>query len=149
MLGSQQLTAGGATVLLPKKLKVGRHNLTVTFTPVAGSNVTAPRIATAVQLRVVKAKAKVTLVKAKRAKRNLRDGRSSVKRIRINAPRKAKLKGKVRIQIGKQVVGKARVKKVKGKFIAKVKVKNVRKTGQVRVIYTGDKRFKRNVMKFR
>ena len=141
VLGSKRLASGRATVRLPKTLKVGRHALTVAFTPATGAKVKPPTARTRVTLRVTKGK--VTVRKPKVTKGSLRVGRRALVKVRLTGAGKAKVRGTVTLRVGKKVVGKARVKKVKGRYIATVRTKTIRKAGKVRAVYSGDARFAR------
>jgi len=130
---------GSATItaLLPRSLKVGRHALSVSFAPAAGTRVAAPRAAT-VSLKVRKAKprwGKVTV------KKRLRVGTRGALRVVLKPRGAAKPRGAVKLLVGKKVVGRAKVRHRGTTWVAKVRTKRLHRRGKVSVRLAGNKFF--------
>lgn len=133
-IGVAKVIAGKATISTGKRVKVGTHRVIVAFTPAAGTTV-RPNFAAAT-VRVTKVGTKVT--SAKRSVGKLRRGSKATVKVRLRVVAGAKVTGTVRLVIGKRVIGKAKVKTVKGRAIATVKIKRLKAKGKVKVRYAGN-----------
>jgi len=122
------LTAGTATVALPKTLKVGRHGIVVTY---AGSATTAASTGTAT-VRVAKAKAKVAVKLVK----TLKKGTKATARITVTVPgTSVKPAGTVTVRVNGKVVDRVKVKAA-NKSVVRVKLPRFGKLGTAKVTAT-------------
>ena len=145
-LATAALAAGRTTVKVAN-LKAGKHKLVVTFAPSAGSNVKgsqASATVTVAKAAVKLSKGKVTkgaYSRSKAGKKAVRAGKKAVVTVAVKAP--GTVSGKVTLKAGKKVLGKAKVKKVKGAWVAKVTVtakasKKIKKAAAIKATYAGD-----------
>lgn len=137
VLASQKLSAGRGTIGLPTNLAVGRHALTVTFTPAAADLVKAP---TPVQLSLSVSKVKAT-AKAKVSKGKLRKGKRATVTVQLGGVANATPSGVVTLKVGSKTIGKAKVVQRKGRWVATIKTKKLTRTGKVKISYSGNKTY--------
>ncbi|SNS55578.1 Glycosyl hydrolases family 18 [Micrococcales bacterium KH10] len=127
---------GTAAVKLPKKLKVGKHQVHVSLTP-TGS-------ATSSRTVIVRVKrAKVRVVKQRvlggSARLHISRGRSARLALVFKSTKGVKLKGKIKVFVGRKHVGSGKVVRKSGKWTAQVSVRKTAKKGKVYVKITGNK----------
>jgi len=147
-LATVTLDASGRATVKVSGLAAGAHRLTVAFVPRAGSGV-APSQAT---VTATVARARATLSKgkvvkgayshSKKGKKAVRAGRKAVVKITVKVAGDVSVGGTVKLKAKKKVLGKAKVKHVKGSWLAKVKIakkasKKIRKTTAIKAVYSG------------
>jgi len=132
-LATAKVSGATAAVRLPATLTVGTHALTVTFTPAAGSGVTGLATAKA-RLRVTKGLTTVRVTKVA----GLRKGHRATVTVQVKKLGAYRPKGgAVRVVVHGRTVGKAKVRKKGGRWVAVVRTKTLTRTGKVTVVFSG------------
>jgi len=147
-LATAKVTAGRASLTLPRTLRVGTHALVATFVPTPGSGVSVPAAARAT-VTVTRARARIAKVTAKR----LAVGRKAKVKVVLKPLGGQLPSGKVLVKAGKKTLGKAKLKAKKhgtrlvATITTKKLTKKLAKAGRTKVVYRGDSTFAKTTVK--